>query len=53
MFTQGDLVSTLSQRVGIVVETKRLLQQLYCKVLWATATSPEWWHSDQLYDIET
>ena len=53
MFSKGELVTTLYQRMGIVVETKRLFHQQYCKVLFVGEAYPEWWHSDQLHDIET
>jgi hypothetical protein len=48
MFHPGELVATLSLRIGVVIETKIRHLNQYCKVLWADTTELEWVHHNIL-----
>jgi hypothetical protein len=52
MFRTGELVTTLSEKLGIVLEIKHEKFNQYCKILWTDKKTPEWVFSGNLHELD-
>ena len=51
MFTEGELVTTLAGRVGVVMSTKVKFLNQYCRIMWIDSAEPEWVFYHNLLDV--
>tara|TARA_Y100000034_G_scaffold25369_1_gene29874 strand:+ start:555 stop:740 length:186 start_codon:yes stop_codon:yes gene_type:complete len=51
LFKIGELVTTLTGEVGLIVETKIKFYIQYCRVLWFGNDKPKWSNSLDLHEL--